>query len=80
MFTDNARRPADMAGNLVAPVAIADHALLGDLCAAVRIIRRRGTSAHADVSTLLFAYFSLSYKRHENPFSPYIEDIIQKGH
>jgi hypothetical protein len=41
-----ARVPADIAGNLVASVAVADHALTGDLCAAIRMVWRRETSAH----------------------------------
>jgi hypothetical protein len=42
-----ARVPADIVGNLVAPVAVANHALMGDLCAAMRMAWRRETSAHA---------------------------------
>jgi hypothetical protein len=43
-----ARVPADIVGNLVAPVAVANHALMGDLCAAIRIVWRRETSAQAE--------------------------------
>ena len=44
-----ARVPAGIAGSLAAPVAVADHALMGDLCAAIRMVWRRETSANADV-------------------------------
>jgi hypothetical protein len=42
-----ARVPAEIVGNLVAPVAVANHALMGDLCVAIRMFWRRETSAHA---------------------------------